>query len=121
MRRNEGVIIQLTSIVGEQGNAFQAVYAASKAGMVAFAKSLAREAGVLNPENKVRVLSVSPGFTETDMTNKIPTDLKTKWIAEIPVRRQARATEIADLIAFLLSEKAAYINGSEIKINGGLS
>lgn len=115
-----GTIINIGSCVGETGNAFQAVYAASKAGLVAFSKSLAREAGALIPAHNIRVLSVAPGYIETEMTDKIPNHEKLKYLGNIPSRRLGSATEVAALIGFLLSDEGGYINGSEIKINGGI-
>ncbi|WP_214228913.1 SDR family oxidoreductase [Pedobacter sp. B4-66] len=117
----QGVIINISSIVGETGNAFQAVYAATKAGLVALSKSLAQEAASLNEEHKIRVLSISPGFIETDMTNTIPEKEKEKYLKMIPSKRFGSAEEIADLVSFLLSEQSAYINGTNIHINGGLA
>ena len=115
-----GTIINMGSCVGDMGNAFQAVYAASKAGVVAFSKSLAREAGALLPTHNIRVLSVAPGYIETDMTDKIPEQDKQKYMGNIPSKRLGTPGEVASLIRFLLSDEGAYINGSEIKINGGI-
>jgi len=115
-----GVIINISSVVGESGNAFQSVYAATKAGLVALSRSLAQEAAALNTEHNIRVLSVSPGFVETDMTDSIPGTIKEKYLNLIPAKRFGKADDIADTIAFLLSEKASYINGTNIHINGGL-
>ncbi|MES2651834.1 MAG: SDR family oxidoreductase [Bacteroidota bacterium] len=116
----EGVIINISSVVGQSGNAFQSVYAATKAGLVALSKSLAQEAGALNEEHSIRVLSVSPGFVETDMTDKLPTAEKEKYLKMIPSKRFGTAEDVADLISFLLSEQAFYVNGTNIHINGGL-
>ncbi|MBU1373928.1 MAG: SDR family oxidoreductase [Bacteroidetes bacterium] len=116
----KGVIINVSSVVGETGNAFQSIYAATKAGLVAFSKSLAKEAGMLNNDHEIRVLSISPGFLSSDMTDKIPETEKEKYLKMIPSQRFGKVEEIAETIAFLLSEKAAYINGSDIKINGGI-
>ncbi|HEY5326249.1 MAG TPA: SDR family NAD(P)-dependent oxidoreductase [Mucilaginibacter sp.] len=117
---NQGVIINISSVVGESGNAFQSVYAATKAGLVALSKSLAQEAAALNDSHSIRVLSVSPGFIETDMTAALPAAIKEKYLNLIPAKRFGKADDIADTIAFLLSEKASYINGTNIHINGGL-
>ncbi|HKG05441.1 MAG TPA: SDR family oxidoreductase [Pedobacter sp.] len=117
----EGVIINVSSVVGETGNAFQAVYAATKAGLVALSKSLAQEAAALNEEHNIRVLSISPGFIETDMTDKLPEKEKEKYLKMIPSKRFGKTEDIADLISFLLSEQSAYINGTNIHINGGLA
>ena len=117
---NEGVIINISSVVGESGNAFQSVYAATKAGLAALSRSLAQEAAALNETHNIRVLSVSPGFVETDMTAGIPEPIKKKYLDMIPAKRFGKVDDIADAIEFLLSEKASYINGTNIHINGGL-
>ena len=115
-----GVIINISSVVGETGNAFQSVYAATKAGLVAFSRSLAQEAGAANQEHAIRVLSVSPGFIITDMTDAIPEAYKDKYLNMIPAKRFGNVNDVADTIAFLVSDKASYINGTNIHINGGL-
>jgi len=116
----QGVIINISSVVGETGNAFQSVYAATKAGLVAFSRSLAQEAGVTNQEHNIRVLSISPGFIVTDMTDAIPETYKDKYLGMIPAKRFGNVNDIAETIAFLVSDKASYINGTNIHINGGL-
>ena len=116
----EGVIINISSIVGQTGNAFQSVYAATKAGLVALSKSLAQEAAALNEEHNIRVLSVSPGFIETDMTSKLPETEKEKYLKMIPSKRFGKVEDVADLISFLLSEQAFYVNGTNVHVNGGL-
>lgn len=117
-----GVIINISSIVADTGNAFQAVYASTKAGLIALSKSLAQEAAALNDdEHQIRVLSVSPGFIETDMTGKLPQEQKDKYLKMIPAKRFGKAEDVADAICFLLSDKASYINGTNIQINGGLA
>jgi 3-oxoacyl-[acyl-carrier protein] reductase len=116
----QGVIINMSSCVGQTGGPFQSVYAAAKAGLVALSKSLAQEAGALNEEHKIRVLSISPGFIETDMTNSIPESEKDKYFKMIPANRFGKADDIAEAILFLLSNKASYINGTNIPIDGGL-
>jgi 3-oxoacyl-[acyl-carrier protein] reductase len=115
-----GVIINISSVVGETGNAFQAVYSATKAGLVALSRSLAQEAAALSTEHEIRVLSVSPGFVETAMTATIPEAEKEKYLKMIPAHRFGKADDIAETIAFLLSDKASYINGTNLHINGGL-
>jgi len=117
---NSGVIINISSVVGESGNAFQSVYAATKAGLAALSRSLAQEAAALNESHNIRVLSVSPGFVETDMTAGIPEAIREKYLNLIPAKRFGKADDIADAIEFLLSDKASYINGTNIHINGGL-
>jgi 3-oxoacyl-[acyl-carrier protein] reductase len=119
--RKKGVIINMSSCAGETGNAFQSVYAATKAGLSALSKSLAQEVAALNEEHQIRILSVSPGFIETDMTASIPEPVKQKYLQMIPAKRYGRADEVANTIAFLISDQAAYINGSNISVNGGLT
>lgn len=118
--KNRGVIINVSSCVAETGNAFQSVYASTKAGLIAFSKSMAKEAAELYQGHEIRVLSISPGFIETPMTDAIPEAYREKYLKMIPAQRFGRAEEIAETVAFLLSEKASYINGSNIGINGGL-
>ncbi len=118
--KKRGVIINISSSVGETGNAFQSIYAATKAGLVAFSKSLAKEVGMLNDEHQIRVLCVSPGFIETNMTDNIPENYRQKYLEMIPAKRYGQASEVAETILFLLSDKAAYINGANIQVNGGL-
>ncbi|MGV3686884.1 MAG: SDR family NAD(P)-dependent oxidoreductase [Daejeonella sp.] len=118
--KNKGIIINVSSCVAETGNAFQSVYAAAKAGLIAFSKSLAKEAGQLYQGHQIRVLSISPGFIKTPMTDAVPESEKEKYLKMIPAQRFGRADEIAETIAFLLSDKASYINGSNIEVNGGL-
>jgi 3-oxoacyl-[acyl-carrier protein] reductase len=117
---NAGVIINISSVVGESGNAFQSVYAATKAGLAALSRSLAQEAAATNQEHNIRVLSVSPGFIETDMTSAIPEAIKEKYLNLIPAKRFGKVDDVAEAIVFLLSDKASYINGTNIHINGGL-
>jgi len=118
--KQQGVIINISSVVGETGNAFQSVYAATKAGLTALSRSLAQEAGELSQEHAIRVLSVSPGFIDTDMTETIPAAIKEKYLGMIPSKRFGSVNDVAETIAFLMSDKAAYINGTNIHINGGL-
>jgi 3-oxoacyl-[acyl-carrier protein] reductase len=115
-----GVIINMSSVVGQSGNAFQAVYAATKAGLVAFSKSLAQEAAAIGDQHNIRVLCVSPGYIETDMTANIPAEMKEKYLKMIPAQRLGNPNDVAETICFLLSEKASYINGTNVHINGGL-
>jgi 3-oxoacyl-[acyl-carrier protein] reductase len=115
-----GVIINISSVVGETGNAFQSVYAATKAGLASLSRSLAQEAAALNQEHSIRVLSVSPGFIQTDMTDSIPEPIKDKYLNMIPAKRFGKVDDIAEAVAFLVSDKASYINGTNIHINGGL-
>ncbi|MFA6945285.1 MAG: SDR family oxidoreductase [Pedobacter sp.] len=115
-----GVIINVSSCVGETGNAFQAVYSASKAGLAALSKSLAREVSALSEEHSIRILSIAPGFIETDMTNPVPESERQHFLKAIPANRFGNVDEVAEVVAFLLSDKASYINGTNININGGI-
>ena len=119
-QKKAGVIINVSSIVGQTGNAFQSVYAATKSGIVAFSKSLAQEVGQLNEEHNIRILSISPGFIATEMTAVLPQAEKDKYFNRIPAKRFGNPSDIANLIAFLLSDGGSYINGTDIHINGGL-
>lgn len=118
--KKRGVIINMSSSVGETGNAFQSVYAATKAGLVAFSKSLAKEAAMLNDQHQIRVLCISPGFIETDMTAAIPENYRQKYLEIIPAKRYGTALEVAETVRFLLSDNASYINGTNIHVNGGM-
>lgn len=118
--KKEGVIINMTSCVGESGNAFQSVYAATKAGLNTVTKSWAKEAGMLLGENNIRVVSVSPGFIQTGMTDRLSEEIKNEYKLSIPAGRFGEPNDVANAIAFLLSKNASYINGTEVKINGGI-
>ena len=116
MKQRGGAIINLTSVVGEMGNAGQTAYAASKAGMIGMTKSLAKELASRN----IRVNAVSPGFIATDMTAKIPEDAKAKMLENIPLGKLGSAEDIANAVLFLAGDSAAYITGEVLKVNGGL-
>lgn len=118
--KNKGVILNVSSCVAETGNAFQSVYAATKAGLIAFSKSMAKETGELYQDHQIRVLSISPGFIQTSMTDEIPESYREEYLKMIPSQRFGKAEEVAETVAFLLSDKASYINGSNIDVNGGL-
>jgi 3-oxoacyl-[acyl-carrier protein] reductase len=119
--KKAGVIINIGSCVGQTGNAFQAVYAATKAGLIALSKSLAKEAGALNPDgHQIRVLSISPGFIQTNMTDALPETAKEKYLSIIPSRRFGLPEEVAETVLFLLSTKASFTNGSNMEVNGGM-
>lgn len=115
-----GVIINVSSCVGETGNAFQAVYSATKAGLAALSKSLAREVSALSEEHAIRILSIAPGFIETEMTDTVPEKFRQEYLKAIPANRFGNVNEVADVVAFLMSDKASYINGTNININGGI-
>ena len=119
--KKSGVVINISSIVAQTGNAFQAVYTATKAGLIALSKSLAQEAAVLNQDgHDIRILSISPGFIETNMTSTLPEAERVKYLNRIPARRFGTPEDVANQVLFLLSEKASFINGVNIDINGGM-
>ena len=117
MRQRYGRIINISSVIGGTGNAGQANYAASKAGIVGLSKSLAKELAARG----VTVNVVAPGYVETDMTEAINESVKEKLISTIPVRRTASPEEIAAPVLFLASRSASYITGQVLDVNGGLS
>ncbi len=111
-----GVIINISSVVGLMGNAGQSNYSASKAGLIGFTKSLAKELGSRN----VRVNAIAPGFIETEMTEKLNIIQKKSLISSIALKRLGTTNDVANLVEFLLSEEASYITGEVINISGGL-
>ena len=116
MKARTGRIISISSVVGHMGNAGQTNYAAAKAGMAGFTKSLASEVGSRN----ITVNCVAPGFIETDMTAELPDAVKSKMLERVPLGRLGNVDEIAATVAFLASPNAAYITGETIHVNGGM-
>ena len=116
MKKRSGSIINLSSVVGVAGNAGQCNYSASKAGIIGFTKSIAKELASRN----IRANAVAPGFIETDMTNVLSDTVKETIHNQIPLKRMGNAKEVAELIYFLGSEKSSYITGQVINIDGGM-
>lgn len=111
-----GSVVNIASIIGERGNAGQTNYAASKGGMIAMSKSFAYEGA---PRN-VRFNCVTPGFIQTDMTSALKDEIKAEYVKNIPLGRLGDAKEIAQAVAFLLSDHSSYITGEVLKVNGGM-
>ena len=116
MKKRSGRIINISSVVGATGNPGQTNYAAAKAGMVGFAKSLAREIG----SRGVTVNTVAPGFIDTDMTRDLPEEQREALAGQIPLGRLGSPEEVAAVVVFLASPAAAYITGETIHVNGGM-
>ncbi len=116
MKQKGGAIVNLTSVVGEMGNPGQAAYAASKAGLIGLTKTVARELASRN----IRVNAVAPGFIDTDMTAALPEAARRKLMEMIPLGRLGAAQDVADCVAWLASEKAAYVTGEVVRVNGGM-
>ena len=116
IKKRSGRIISITSVVGAMGNAGQSNYAAAKAGIMGFTKSLAREVGVRG----ITVNAIAPGFIETDMTNSLPEDQKTALASQIPMGRLGTVDEIAQAVMFLASDSGSYITAQTLHVNGGM-
>ena len=117
MRRRGGSIINMASVVGVHGNAGQANYAASKAGMIALAKSVAQELG---PKG-IRANAIAPGFIETAMTEALPDSVREEWKKKIPLRRGGTPDDVADVAVFLASNLSSYVSGQVIQVDGGMN
>ena len=116
MKQRSGAIVNIASVVGEMGNAGQAAYSASKGALIALTKTVARELASRN----VRVNAVAPGFIDTPMTQALPEAAKAKLAEAIPLARLGTAQDVADCVAWLASDKASYVTGGVIRVNGGM-
>lgn len=117
MRQRSGSIINMASVVGVHGNAGQSNYAASKAGMIALAKSVAQEMG----SRGIRANAIAPGFIETAMTAALPDDVRADWAKKIPLRRGGQPEDIANVATFLASDLASYVTGQVLQVDGGMN
>ncbi len=117
LKQRIGSIINMSSVVGLGGNAGQSNYAASKAGMIGFTKSVAQELGARN----VRCNAIAPGFIETDMTASLPEEVKKGWAEKIPLKRAGSPKDVADVAIFLASDLSSYVTGQVIAVCGGMT
>lgn len=116
-RQRGGSIINMASVVGVHGNAGQANYAASKAGLIALAKSVGQEMG----RRGIRANAIAPGFIDTAMTQALPEDIRKQWIESIPLRRGGKVEDIANVATFLASDMSSYVTGQVIQVDGGMN
>ena len=117
VRQKGGSIINMASVVGVHGNAGQSNYAASKAGMIALAKSVAQEVG----SRGIRANAIAPGFIETAMTAALPEEVRKDWCNKIPLRRGGQVEDIANVAVFLASDMSSYVTGQVIQVDGGMN
>jgi len=116
MKQRHGSIINMSSVVGVNGNAGQSNYSASKAGIIGFTKSIAKELGSRN----IRSNAIAPGFIETEMTAKLDQDVVANWVKEIPLKRAGQTEDVADVAMFLASDMSSYVTGQTIHVCGGM-
>jgi 3-oxoacyl-[acyl-carrier protein] reductase len=116
LRQRRGRMVFVSSVVAMTGSAGQANYAASKAGLIGLARSIARELG----SRSITANVVAPGFVETDMTDKLPPERRAELLAQIPLGRYAAADEVAAVVTWLASDAAAYVTGAVVPVDGGL-
>jgi 3-oxoacyl-[acyl-carrier protein] reductase len=116
LKQKKGSIINMSSVVGVSGNAGQSNYSASKAGIIGFTKSIAREVGSRN----IRCNAIAPGFILTEMTEKLPEEVKTEWAEKIPLKRGGVPEDVANTAIFLASDLSSYITGQTIHVCGGM-
>lgn len=117
VRQKSGSIINMASVVGVHGNAGQSNYAASKAGLIALAKSIAQEVG----SRGIRANAIAPGFIETAMTAALPDEVRAEWCQKIPLRRGGQVADIANVATFLASDMSSYVTGQVIQVDGGMN
>ncbi len=117
IKQRGGTIINMSSVVGVNGNAGQANYSASKAGLIGFTKSVAQELG----SRGIRCNAIAPGFIETEMTKKLSDEVRQAWIKTIPLRRAGKPEDVANVATFLASELSSYVSGQVINVCGGMS
>ena len=117
LKQRSGSIINMSSVVGVSGNAGQANYAASKAGMIGFTKSIAKELG----SRGIRSNAIAPGFIMTEMTHVLAEDVKKEWIDKIPLKRGGTPEDVANICVFLGSELSSYVSGQTIHVCGGMN
>jgi len=117
IKQRSGSIINMSSVVGVSGNAGQSNYSASKAGLIGFTKSIAQELGSRN----VRCNAIAPGFIETEMTSKLPEDVRKEWAEQIPLKRGGTPEDVANVATFLASGLSAYVTGQVVNVCGGMN
>lgn len=116
IKQRFGVIVNMSSVVGIEGNAGQSNYAASKAGIIGFTKSVAQELGSRN----IRCNAIAPGFIDTEMTSRLSEDIRKTWIDDIPLKRPGTTEDVANVAVFLASDLSSYVNGQVISVCGGM-